>query len=230
MNNLFFDEFTQVGVDYSNLKKVSEYEKDMSFRDFENEAQTIFKLLNLQSEHVLLEYGCGTGNFTIRASERCKQVYAIDVSKQMIHFAKQRAEEENRKNIQFIHSGLLHYNHTGERVDAVVCDTVMHHIPDFWKQIALSNIYNVLKKDGHFYLADQIYSFSFENYQEKLNEWIDFNYNRSKSDCFRNDVKMSIQHEFSTFNWIIEKMLKNVGFTFEKVSCSDCFSCYICIK
>lgn len=230
-NKLLFNEFRHVGVDYNNNNKVEIYDKEMgSFRDFEAESKNIIQHINLKADDRIIELGTGTGNFAINASRICKEVFAVDISKSMLQYAKKKADKNNVHNIHFIHAGFLSYEHTGGQVDAIVTDVALHHLPDFWKQIALCRINKMLKPGGIFYLADQIYSFPLNQYKEKLQQWIDFNGERSQMESFRKDVEMSVKEEYSTFLWIMDQMLINAGFSTDKLEQKEFFTVYLAKK
>lgn len=49
---------------------------------------------------------------------------------------------------EFLPGGFLTYQHQGPPLDAVVTQIALHHLPDFWKQIALLRIFDMLKEGG----------------------------------------------------------------------------------
>jgi ubiquinone/menaquinone biosynthesis C-methylase UbiE len=147
-----YNEIVQVGTDYQDISNVQAYDMQMAkFRDVTKEATDIIEAISLEREHSLLEIGTGTGNFAIETAKHCNNVYAIDVSSTMIAYAKQKAQEMGISNISFIQAGFLSYEHNGYPLDRIVSNIALHHLPDFWKMIALKRIYNLLKNDGTFY-------------------------------------------------------------------------------
>ncbi|MCM3135812.1 class I SAM-dependent methyltransferase [Paenibacillus polysaccharolyticus] len=231
MSELLYNEFQQVGIDFNSLDSVERYDEEMSsFRDFQEEAETIANHIHLGPSDRILEVGTGTGNYALKASKMCKHVYAIDVAQVMLERAKQKADNQKISNITFEHAGFLTYKHTGELFDAIVSNLVLHHLPDFWKQVALMKMNKILKKGGRFYLADQIYSFRVQDYERKLSEWVDLNWERSENLNFKKFVETNVKEEFSTMDWVIEKMLLNAGFSFTKVPSSEFFSIYLATK
>ena len=225
-----YDENVQVGTDFQDISKVQEYDMKMAkFRDVKREATEIIKVICLDREHSLLEIGTGTGNFAIEAARHCKNVYAIDVSSTMIDYAKQKAQTMGISNISFSQAGFLSYEHDGYPLDAIVSDFALHHLPDFWKMIALKRIYQLLKNGGAFYLSDVIFSFPIEEYDYKIDNWIDIMKQNVGID-FAEEVEMHIKEEYSTFNWIIEEMLHKSGFKFDILHKDDFIAVYYCKK
>jgi putative AdoMet-dependent methyltransferase len=42
--------------------------------------------------------------------------------------------------------GFLNYEHNGPPLDMIVSNLALHHLPDFWKMIALKRIHEMLHK------------------------------------------------------------------------------------
>ena len=109
--------------------EVRRYDERMAaFRNIPAETDAILAALNLKSTHTVIEFGAGTGETAIELSKHCAHVYAVDVSKTMCDYAKNKAKARMRNNIEFIHSGFLSYEHGGAPVDAVVSQIALHHL------------------------------------------------------------------------------------------------------
>ncbi|MDP2216287.1 MAG: class I SAM-dependent methyltransferase [Methanolobus sp.] len=151
----YYDEFIQTGTDYSDKEEIHRYDRKMQkIRNIKDEAETMRRLIDLRPEDRILEIGCGTGEFSIELSRHCKEVIAIDISDGMLEFAREKAKSGHRKNIRFIKGGFLTFEPGDEPFDAVVTQLALHHLPDFWKLIALKRINSMLKASGRFYLRD----------------------------------------------------------------------------
>src|SRR3990172_6760387 len=112
-----YDEFKQVGTDYSSKTEVEHYDSSHAdFRDMEAESADILDLLKIREDGVLIDFGSGTGTFAIHAARRCATVYAIDVSQAMLDFAAAKAIKAGRRNIEFRHAGFLTYEHDASQV------------------------------------------------------------------------------------------------------------------
>ncbi|NJD76820.1 MAG: methyltransferase domain-containing protein [Candidatus Methanoperedens sp.] len=225
-----YNETVQVGTDYQDISNVQAYDEQMAkIRDFEKEATDIVNAICLEKEHSLLEIGTGTGSFAIEAAKHCNNVYAIDVSPAMIAYAKQKAQAIGISNIAFFQAGFLSYEHNGYPLDTIVSNLALHHLPDFWKMIALKRIYQLLKNGGTFYLGDVIFSFPIEEYNNKIDNWIDTMKEKAGIN-FAKEAEMHIKDEFSTFDWVIEEMLHKSGFKFDIRRKDDFFAVYHCKK
>jgi ubiquinone/menaquinone biosynthesis C-methylase UbiE len=227
----YFDEFTQVGTDYTDLEKVGIYDAKMQkFRNYEREAKLILSTLKIKPDDIILEIGTGTGHFALEASKKCKKVYAVDVSKTMLEYAKLKSEKENIKNIEWINSGFLNFEFPDIKFDHIVTNAALHHLPDFWKVLALKNIYNSLKNDGKFFLGDVIFSFNTDEISSKINTWI--NNSKKIDDDFYSEAIIHTKEEYSTFSWIIEAILEKIGFKYQKLSNDNTNNIivYLCTK
>jgi len=225
-----YNETVQVGTDYQDVSNVQAYDENMAkFRDFKKEATDMIKAIGLEREHSLLEIGTGTGNFAIEAAMHCNNIYAIDVSSTMIAYAKQKAQTMGISNISFFKAGFLSYEHNGYPLDVIVSNAALHHLPDFWKMIALKKIYQLLRNGGIFYLGDVVFSFLIEEYDYKIDNWINTMKEKVGVD-FAKEAEMHIKEEFSTFDWIIEEMLHKSGFKFDILHKDDFFAVYYCKK
>jgi putative AdoMet-dependent methyltransferase len=224
-----YDEFIQTGTDFTDIKKVEEYDIKMTkFRNYKQEAELILKLVDINPNDIILDIGTGTGHFAIEASKKCQKVYAIDVSKTMLDYAKLKAKNENTTNIEWLNYGFLTYNFPNIQFDHIVSSAALHHLPDFWKMVAINNIHKLLKDSGKFILGDVIFSFGVDEITRKLEDWI--NYSKNIDDEFYKDTITHIKKEYSTFTWIIEGMLDRVGFQFKKLNESNNFIAYLCQK
>lgn len=226
----FYDETVQVGTDYQDISNVQSYDMNMAkFRDVKKEANDIIEFICLGGKHSLLEIGTGTGNFAIEAAKHCNEVYAIDVSSAMIAYAKQKAQKMGISNISFLQAGFLSYEHNGSPLDIIVSNMALHHLPDFWKMIALKRIYKLLKNGGTFYLGDVVFSFPIEEYDYKIDNWIE-TMKEKVGIKFAKEAQMHIKEEYSTFDWIIEEMLHKSGFKFDIRYKGDFIAVYYCRK
>ncbi|WP_278184588.1 class I SAM-dependent methyltransferase [Desulfofarcimen acetoxidans] len=202
------------------------------FRDYEKEFIDFLSNLSLDNYHnvTMIDLGCGTGATSLYASKYFKKIYAIDVSELMIKQVIKKSEKENITNIEFINSGFLSYEHKAEPVDIVLTKSALHHLPDFWKQVALLRINKMLKPSGIFYLFDVIYHFQPTEYINKIDNFISA-FEAMAGEQFKAEVETHIRDEFSTFSWIMEGMLARAGFEVEKIRTSDGFVMeYYCKK
>jgi putative AdoMet-dependent methyltransferase len=104
--------------------------------------------LALGKDDVVVDLGAGTGAFAVPGAKYCRKMIAVDTSKPMLDFGAQKAKAAGVANIEFVHAGFLTYAHRDEAADAVVSRMALHHLPDFWKVVALDRVRALLKKGG----------------------------------------------------------------------------------
>lgn len=233
MKNWLYDEHKHCGVDYSDAKQAENYDNQhRKFRDYEKEFHSMIEFLSPGSTSGLsmIDLGCGTGATSIYAAKYFKKVYGIDVSDVMIRQAEGKAQKEHIPNIEFINAGFLTYVHKGEPADLLVTRAAFHHLPDFWKQVALLKMNSMLKKGGILYIFDVVFNFSPRDYEREIDSWVSgFELKAGKN--FRHEVETHIRDEYSTFSWILEGMIERSGFKTEKSRTADGFLTeYHCIK
>jgi ubiquinone/menaquinone biosynthesis C-methylase UbiE len=210
--NWLFDETVQVGVDYSDEALVADYDKNHEgFRDFDQEANKIFEALDLSINSIILDIGCGTGGLTIRFAQMCKHVYAVDISKEMLAALALKIQTQKLYNVTAVQSGFLTYQHQGDALDAVVANINLHHLPDFWKQIALCKFFDILKPGGRLFLADVVFDFDPRTYEKTIEDWL-AGMKDLAGQSMADETVTHIRDEFSTWKWIMEGMLERAGF------------------
>lgn len=226
-----YDEMRHVGTDYDSEAEVRNYDERMAkIRDVRSETREIISALDLTREQSLIEFGSGTGEFTSAVSEQCRLVYAVDISRMMIDYASKKLKSLGRENVRFMNAGFLNYRHEGEPVDAVVTQLALHHLPDFWKQIALVKMHDLLKPGGRLYLRDIVYSMKLEKYESTVNHVLD-NFKKAAGGEMVEKFSNHVRNEYSTFDWIMEEMLYRAGFHIENADYGENFmAVYVCRK
>ncbi|MEK3875920.1 class I SAM-dependent methyltransferase [Paenibacillus sp. FSL M7-0420] len=226
-----YDELQQIGIDFGSDQEVETYDSYMNnIRSIEQEIRQALESINLQSDHTLLEIGTGTAELAIAAARQCNKVIAIDISSSMLDYAKRKAKRLGVHNIEFYLGGFLSFAGAGRSLDAVVTQNALHHLPDTWKMIALTRIYDMLKTGGKFYLKDVIYSFDIQNYNVFFSNLVDAHkyFHGDKAE----EIALSfIKEEYPTLDWIMDGMLRRAGFAIESVEHFEGFtSTFVCVK
>jgi ubiquinone/menaquinone biosynthesis C-methylase UbiE len=211
----FYDELKQIGTDFEDSSQVEAFDRNQKSSSVEAE-RSLINRLGISQGHTLIDIGAGTGTFAIQAARKGAHVYAVDVSKVMLAYAQQKASDANALNIEFHHSGFLTYEHNADRVDFIVTKSALHHLPDFWKMVALLRMNAMLKDGGILYLRDAVFSFNPVDYQSSINAWIERVAKPPGEGFTKQDFEMHIREEHSTFGWIIEGMLRQAGFAIEE--------------
>ena len=224
-----YDELRHSGVDYSNSDIAARYDQNhLRFRNFEEEALRILEALQVQSSHQVLDMGCGTGAFVLQAAKRCRKVFAVDVSSAMLQRCHEKAVKLDLTNIEYHHAGFLTYDHRDEPVDGIVSVAALHHLPDFWKGVALQRLFEMLKPGGHLYLFVIVFPAFCDKYEQFLNGWVR-DIRERVGDSLAEEAVVHIRDEFSTMDWVLEGLLEHAGFRVEEKIPSRGFGVtYVC--
>jgi len=208
--NWYWNEFALTGTDYGSIDEVARYDRRMAqVRDVAAENRAILAALDLPPEADVIEIGCGTGAFSVTAAAQCRKVFAVDISRMMLSYVETRAKREGVANIELCNGGFLTYEHKGAPVDAVVSGLALHHLPDFWKSVALRRVAAMLKPGGRFFLMDVVYSFD-----TTPEEFFPAFVNGMPEDM-RPHTTDHVGREYSTWDWIMRGLLERAGFTIE---------------
>lgn len=224
-----YDEFKQIGKDYGQPSEVAVYDSSHAdFRDIERESDAVLDKLGVKAGEVLIDFGAGTGTFAIQAARRGAKVFAVDVSAAMLEFAQAKAAQAGVRDLTFCHAGFLTYEHAGPAVDYLTTTFAFHHLPDFWKGIALQRLYALLKPGGKLYLSDVI--LNEPNALENISAFIR-KQTAAGGDFLREDAKMHFRDEYSTYDWVMDGLLTRAGFRIESKELREgVFGTYLCVK
>jgi putative AdoMet-dependent methyltransferase len=234
-----YDENKQIGTDYEDVSEIRAYDQRMAkIRNVGKELQEVIDLLDLAPDSMILEIGTGTGEFPIAAVRRCSKVIATDVSLPMLRYAEEKAKERllevgragDLEKIEYVRGGFLTYQHSGEPLDAVVSQFVLHHLPDFWKQVALFRIAGMLKSGGKLYIRDVVYSFDVADYGGFFDRYLS-RMAEIGGEGTPQDILVHIRDEHSTMGWVLEGMMERAGFSIERADYRAGFiATYLCVK
>ena len=226
------DETVQVGTDYSDPAQVEAYEARMErvFEHTDVEHDAVIKLTGLSADSTLVDIGAGGGAFAVRAAGHCRNVHAVDVSAAMLVCARKAARRAGVDNIEFHHAGFLTYEHDGDPADVVVSQGALHHLPDAWKLIGLTRLAEVLGTGGKLYLKDLVFTFDPREYAQSFDGIV-----RSVADFFGEEemgrqAEQHIRDEFSTWDWIMEGLLRRAGFRIDLADYRAGLATYVCTR
>jgi ubiquinone/menaquinone biosynthesis C-methylase UbiE len=96
-----------------------------------------------------LEIGCGTGSFSRLLAARAESVLAVDLSPQMIRFAKARSKLY--PNVDFVEGDVMTRHLPDNQFDCIATLTTIHHLP---AEPILRKIRRALKPGGVFLCLD----------------------------------------------------------------------------
>ena len=177
--------------------------------DSDIRARTALAALGVQRGWRVADIGCGNGVLATEAALMGAEVDAIDISPAMLGLADIYARDR-KAAIRTQPAGLLSFAYKPNSYDLIVSEFTLHHLPDFWKAVALSRIFAALKPGANFYLRDMVFVSMPDGTERSVEQWADFN--SKNHDFARDSVVTHMRDEYSTFGWVIERMLTEVGF------------------
>ncbi|MBR0810859.1 MULTISPECIES: class I SAM-dependent methyltransferase [Bradyrhizobium] len=181
-----------------------------SHDDADLRSRAALKMLGVQRGWRIADIGCGNGVLATEAALMGAEVDAIDISPAMLALAEIYARDR-KAPVRTQSAGLLSFAYRPESYDLIVSEFTLHHLPDFWKAVAMSRIYRALKPGASFYLRDIVYVSMPDAVERDVDQWADFQI--KNHDFPRDGVVTHMRDEYSTFGWVMERMLTDVGFT-----------------
>lgn len=148
-------------INRSNIQQFNEwadsYESGIWWRYFRASYQEITGLLSKEKPiPVLLDIGCGTGQFSISIikSGIADKVFGIDISQKMIDYAKRNVIISGiaTKKIDFINTSADVLPFSNDSCDYVTCLNSFHHYPN--PDQVLAEIKRILRNGGKLLILD----------------------------------------------------------------------------
>jgi 2-polyprenyl-3-methyl-5-hydroxy-6-metoxy-1,4-benzoquinol methylase len=173
-------------------------------------ARAALNMLGVKKGWRIADIGCGIGVLATEAALMGAEVDAIDISPAMLALAEIYARDR-KAPVRTQSAGLLSFAYQPNSYDLIVSEFTLHHLPDFWKAVAMSRIFAALKPGANFYLRDIVFVSMPDGSERSVEQWAD--YNVKNHDFARDNVVTHMRDEYSTFGWVMERMLTEVGFT-----------------
>jgi SAM-dependent methyltransferase len=135
-----------------------------------------------------------------------------------------------------LQAGFLGYEHRGAPADVVYTRNALHHLPDFWKAVALERIALMLRPGGILRLRDIVFAFDPSEAERFVGEWLESAVEphgvEAPKGWTRTELETHLREEHSTFTWLLEPMLERTGFAVKEADYSShrVFAHYVCVK
>jgi SAM-dependent methyltransferase len=172
--------------------------------------------LGLARESTVIEFGAGTGQFSVAVASRCRRVTAVDIAAPMLERLEAKAAGLGLANIEIARAGFLTYEHAGGSADFIYSRYALHHLPDFWKAVALDRLRRLLRPGGVFRLWDVVYDFEPAEAEDRIEAWCATGSDSAEAYWSRAELEEHVRDEHSTFSWLLEPMIERGGFAIER--------------
>jgi ubiquinone/menaquinone biosynthesis C-methylase UbiE len=224
----FPDEVAHAGPEHLDPAYAAAYDRKAGFDPAEDVA--LLRRLGLDETATLVDLGAGTGALALAAASHCRRVVAVDVSPAMLDVTRTEAARRGVTNVELVPAGFLTYEHRGDPADFVYSRNALHHLPDFWKAIALRRIGGFLRSGGVFILRDLVFSFDPGEAAGAIETWLAGAAEHSAAGWTRSELEAHIRDEHSTFTWLLEPMLERTGFEIrETEGRASAYAAYVCV-
>ena len=177
--------------------------------------------LGLRPDSVVVDIGTGTGQFALAVAPFCDRVVAVDVSPAMLSALTAKIDRVGVRNVDVVAAGFLTYEHSGRPADVVYSRYALHHIPDFWKGVALTRLRAALRPGGVLRIWDVVYHFDPAEAPDRLEAWCATAGPSGSGGWSRDDLEEHVRDEHSTYTWVFEALAQRAGFHIEQSEYSD---------
>ena len=187
----------------------------------------------LDETSTLIDFGAGTGTFALAAAAVCGRVVAIDVSPAMVAALAAKAAAAGITNVETVRAGFLSYVHDGAPADCIYTRNALHHLPDFWKGIALRRMHGLLEAGGRLRVRDLVFSFDLASAEDAVARWVEAAAVESPEHGWtRAELEQHVREEHSTFTWLFEPLLEHAGFEIatRDYGAVGAYADYVCLK
>jgi SAM-dependent methyltransferase len=218
MSEWLLDERAYAGPEHLDPDSVARYDAKAAV-----DVEETLALLDLRPEPTLVDLGAGTGTIASAAAAHCRRVVAVDPSPAMIDVLRARG-------LEAVEAGFLTYEHEGDPPAVVHSRHAVHHLPDFWKGIALARVYDLLAPGGTFVLRDLVYDFDPRVAGRHLEEWLAGAARSAGTGWTRAELEEHIRTEHSTYGWLLASLLERAGFEIRDELHRGVYATYVCAK
>lgn len=224
------DELVSAGEEHLDPAYVAGYDRKSAV-DPSGDVEMLLRS-GLGREDVVVDLGGGTGVFAEAIAPHCARVVVVDVSPAMLAALESRMEQQGIANIDIVRAGFLSYDHQGEPARAVYSRNALHHLPDFWKAVALTRVADMLAPGGTFLMHDLVYDFDPRDASAVFEDWFSRAQARPEDGWTQPELEEHVRQEYSTFSWLMEPMLERAGFEILESNPrqSKTYGAYLCRK
>jgi SAM-dependent methyltransferase len=213
------EKVAHAGRENLDVAHVERYDRKMDARALDE--IELLRSAGLGASSVVVDLGSGTGQFALAVAPICRPVVAVEPSPVMLGRLRRKIYEAVIDNVEVAAAGFLTYDHHDDPADVVYSRYALHHLPDFWKVLALRRVRTLLRPGGVFRLWDVVYSFDVTEAHERIEAWCAPFGVEVERDWARWEMEEHVRDENSTFTWLLEAMFERTGFTIESADYSD---------
>jgi len=114
----------------------------------------LIEKLTINSNDVVMDFGCGPGYYIIELAKKAKRAVAVDLSSEMLKKAQNKAEKAGVMNIQFLQSNGTNIQLEDSSVDIILLVTVYHEVGE--SEAVLKEFNRILKPESKLIIVEVI--------------------------------------------------------------------------
>jgi putative AdoMet-dependent methyltransferase len=137
---------------YDKSVNLCEQDNDYPFAGYKDILNTIYNQIRVKNEAKILDIGFGTGILTKRLYDDGYEIWGIDFSEKMIEISRKKMPEAKLIQYDFVKG--LPEEVESQKFDFIISTYALHHLNDSEKVKFLTNILNLLNKDGIILIGD----------------------------------------------------------------------------
>ena len=189
---------------------------------------------HLSPGNVVLDIGCGAGNFTLRVLQEVGGLvcHLVDLSDPMLKRAHKRVTEAGAASVTAHQNDLRELHFADNTFDCILAGAVLHHLRDEadWKS-TFARLHRWLKPGGRLYVADMVF-FDVPEAQEVMWQRYGDYLSRLGGEDYRAKVFAYIEKEDSPRSLTFQlDLLKATGFShYDVLHRNSVFACYFGVK
>ena len=122
--------------------------------------------------------------------------------------------------LEVVEGGFLTYEHQGAAPDVIYSRWALHHLPDFWKSIALHRIRAMLPTGGLCGCPTWCSPSASTRPRTCIESWCSA-LGADDSEWTREEAEEHIRDEHSTYSWLLEPMIEAAGFEISEATYSQ---------
>ena len=210
MTNDLLRETALAGPEHLDAAYVATYDQKACFDPADD--LDALRARGLDANSILIDFGAGTGTLAVAAASICKRVIAVEVSPAMANAIRNKATAVGASTVECVQAGFLSYEHEGDAPNFIYTRNALHHLPDFWKAVALIKMARLLAPGGILQLRDLVFSFDLAEAEAGIANWLETAAaDRPEEGWTRKELETHLRDEYSTFTWLLEPMIVRAG-------------------
>ena len=112
----------------------------------------IKRMIPLNTEMKVLEYGAGTGITSFLLKDHVKEITLMDNSSEMVRVMTDKIKTSKVKNLKVLNFNLEHSDYKNDRFELIFTQMVLHHVTDI--DLIISRFNKLLNPGGYLAIAD----------------------------------------------------------------------------